>query len=122
MVPYTALDVKSIFTFPREGTTVLAGSSIELRGFAWAGEADITRVDVSTDFGRTWTAASLDPDKARYTWRRFRYVWRPNQRGSVVVMSRAMDTEGRTQPLVPSWNPAGYLYNVVDKVRINVES
>jgi sulfite oxidase len=120
MVPYTALDVKSIFTFPLEGTTVRAGSSIELRGFAWAGEAAIRRVDVSTDFGRSWTAASLDPDKARYAWRRFRYVWTPNKRGSFVVMSRATDSQGRTQPLVPTWNPAGYLYNVVDKVRIDV--
>jgi DMSO/TMAO reductase YedYZ molybdopterin-dependent catalytic subunit len=122
MVPYTALDVKSIFTFPRDGTTVREGSSIELRGFAWAGEADIRGVDVSTDFGRTWVSASLDPEKARYTWRRFRHVWKPNRRGSFVVMSRANDSQGRTQPLVPSWNPAGYLYNVVDKVRINVES
>jgi sulfite oxidase len=122
MVPYTALDVKSIFTYPREGTTVRTGSSIELRGFAWAGEADIRAVDVSTDFGRTWTAASLDPEKARYTWRRFRYTWKPNRRGSFVAMSRATDSQGRMQPFVPSWNPAGYLYNVVDRVRINVES
>jgi sulfite oxidase len=121
MVPYTALDVKSIFTFPREGTTVRADSSTELRGFAWAGEADITRVDVSTDFGRTWIAASLYPDKAKYAWRRFRYIWKPDRRGSFVAMSRATDSHGRTQPLVPSWNPAGYLYNVVDRVRINVE-
>jgi len=122
MVPYTALDVKSIFTFPREGSTVRAGSAIELRGFAWAGEADIRSVDISTDFGRSWMAASLDSDKARYTWRRFRYLWKPARRGSVVVMSRANDSQGRTQPMVPSWNPAGYLYNVVDKVRINVEA
>lgn len=121
MLPYTALDVKSIFTFPLEGVTVRAGSSIELRGFAWAGEADITRVDVSTDFGRTWTAALLDSDKARYAWRRFRYVWTPARRGSFVVMSRATDSRRRTQPVVPSWNPAGYIYNVIDKVRVNVE-
>jgi DMSO/TMAO reductase YedYZ molybdopterin-dependent catalytic subunit len=121
MVPYTVLDVKSIFTFPLEGATVRTGSSIELRGFAWAGEADITRVDVSTDYGRTWTAASLDPDKEKYAWRRFRHTWKTNRRGSFVVMSRATDSQGRTQPLVPSWNPAGYMYNVIDRVRINVE-
>ena len=121
MVPYTVLDVKSIFTFPLEGATVRTGSSIELRGFAWAGEADITRVDVSTDYGRTWTTASLDPDKEKYAWRRFRHTWMTNRRGSFVVMSRATDSQGRTQPLVPSWNPAGYMYNVIDRVRINVE-
>jgi DMSO/TMAO reductase YedYZ molybdopterin-dependent catalytic subunit len=121
MLPYTSVDVKSIFTFPVEGTTVRTGSSIELRGFAWAGEADITQVNISTDFGRTWTAASLDTEKARYAWRRFRYVWKPTMRGSFVVMSRATDSQQRTQPVIPSWNPAGYLYNVIDKVRINVE-
>ena len=42
MVPYTALDVKSIFTYPLDGATMRTGTSIELRGFAWAGEADIT--------------------------------------------------------------------------------
>jgi DMSO/TMAO reductase YedYZ molybdopterin-dependent catalytic subunit len=121
MVPYTTLDVKSIFTSPLEGSVFGAGAAIDLRGFAWAGEADITRVDVSTDFGRTWTPAALDADKAKYTWRRFRYAWKPARRGSYVVMSRATDSLGRTQPVIPSWNPSGYMYNVVDKVRINVE-
>jgi len=123
MVPYTTLDVKSIFTYPLDGITVRAGynNSIELRGFAWAGEADIVRVDISTDFGRTWVAAALDADRAKYAWRRFRYIWRPSRRGSYVVLSRATDNQGRTQPAVHSWNPAGYIYNVIDRIRINVE-
>ena len=122
MIPYTALTVKSIFTHPLDNETVRAGGSLELRGFAWAGEADITRVDVSTDSGASWQAAALDNDMARYTWRRFRYMWKPVRSGSFVVMSRATDSLGRTQPAVASWNPSGYMYNVIDKVRINVES
>ena len=122
MIPYTALDVKSIFTSPLEGATARIGSPIELRGFAWAGEADITRVEVSTDFGRTWSAAALDADKAKYAWRRFRHVWKPAEPGSFVVMSRATDSQSRTQPIAAKWNPAGYLYNVIDKVRINVQA
>jgi DMSO/TMAO reductase YedYZ molybdopterin-dependent catalytic subunit len=122
MVPYTALDVKSIITSPLDGTAVRRGVAFELRGFAWAGEADITRVDVSVDYGRTWSAARLDRDRARYAWRRFRYMWRPDRRGSFVLLSRAADNQGRAQPAVPSWNPAGYLYNVIDKVRVNVET
>jgi len=123
MIPYTTLDVKSIFTYPLDGTTVRAGynNSVELRGFAWAGEADVVRVDISTDFGRTWVAAALDADRAKYAWRRFRYIWRPSRRGSYVVLSRATDSQGRTQPSVHSWNPAGYIYNVIDRIRINVE-
>ena len=120
-VPYTTLSVKSIFTNPLEGTIVPTGSSIQLRGFAWAGEADITRVDVSTDAGRTWNTAVLDSDKARYTWRRFRYLWKPSAAGLFVVMSRATDSQGRTQPMSASWNPSGYMYNVADKIQINVK-
>lgn len=120
-VPYTALNVKAIFTSPLDGATVPIGSSIQLRGFAWAGEADITRVDVSTDAGRTWSITVLDKDKARYTWRRFRYLWRAPRAGSFVVMSRATDSQGRTQPLAASWNPSGYMYNVSDKIQINVK-
>jgi sulfite oxidase len=121
MIPYTALNVKSIFTYPLEGVKVRTGASVELRGFAWAGEADITRVDVSTDSGGTWNAAALDRDKAKYTWRRFRYLWKPARSGSFVIMSRAADSQGRRQPEVASWNPSGYMYNVIDKVRVNVD-
>ena len=120
-VPYTALSVKSIFTSPLDGAMVPMGSSIQLRGFAWAGEADITQVDVSTDAGSTWNIAVLDSDKARYTWRRFRYLWKPPAAKSFVVMSRATDSQGRTQPMVASWNPSGYMYNVTDKIQINVK-
>jgi len=121
MIPYTELNVKSIFTYPLEGATVRAGAAVELRGFAWAGEADITRVDISTDSGGTWNTAILDGDQARYAWRRFRYSWKPARSGSFVVLSRATDNRGRTQPPVASWNPSGYMYNVIDKVRVNVE-
>jgi len=120
-IPYTALSVKSIFTSPLDGAMVPMGSSIQLRGFAWAGEADITQVDVSTDAGSTWNIAVLDNDKARYTWRRFRYLWKPPAAKSFVVMSRATDSQGRTQPMVASWNPSGYLYKVADKIQINVK-
>ena len=120
-IPYTALSVKSIFTSPLDGAMVPMGSSIQLRGFAWAGEADITQVDVSTDAGSTWNIAVLDNDKARYSWRRFRYLWKPPAAKSFVVMSRATDSQGRTQPMVASWNPSGYLYNVADKIQINVK-
>lgn len=121
MIVYTDLDVKSIFTAPLDGASARAGSSVELRGFAWAGEADVVRVEVSADFGRTWKAAELGPEKARYAWRRWRYAWRPDRRGSYVSMCRATDSRGRTQPIAPAWNPSGYMWNVIDRVRINVE-
>src|ERR1051326_5108131 len=76
-VAYTALDVKSIFTSPGDDSIFKLGMPIELRGFAWAGEADITRVDISTDFGRSWLPAELGPEKAKYAWQQFRHTFKP---------------------------------------------
>ena len=64
--------------------------------------------------------ATLGADRAPYAWRRWMFPWSPDRPGSYLAMSRATDTRGRTQPIVAAWNPSGYLWNVIDKVRINV--
>ncbi len=117
----TGLEVKSIIARPADGSHHKLGP-VRLTGAAWAGEADIVRVDVSTDFGRTWTAAELGHEQAKYVWRLWTYTWTPPAVGSYVLISRASDSRGRTQPLVPIWNPSGYLWNAVDEVRIHVEA
>jgi len=82
----------------------------------------VTRVDVSTDQGRTWQPATFGRDKAPYAWRLWEHVWKPPAPGSYVVMARATDNAGRMQPAEPAWNPSGYLWNVIDRVRIHVEA
>src|SRR2546425_9904635 len=42
--------------------------------------------------------------------------------GEYVVMSRATDSQGRTQPQTAVWNPSGYLYNAIDQVKIHVQA
>ncbi len=119
MSPLGGMVVKSIITSPADGATVPRGV-VSIRGFAWAGEADITRVEVSTDNGSIWTDARLGPDQARYAWRAFRLDWRPREPGSFVVHARAHDNHGRVQPITAHWNPSGYLWNAVERVRINI--
>ena len=121
MQPVRGLFVKSVITSPAAGA-ILAPGAVRIAGFAWAGEAEITRVDVSTDNGRTWSAARLSADRARYAWRQFDHLWRPAQNGSYVVLSRATDSRGRVQPIVADWNPSGYLWNTIDQVRVDVAS
>ncbi|MFQ5926237.1 MAG: sulfite oxidase [Terriglobia bacterium] len=117
----TALDVKSIIARPGDGAHWKLGP-LRISGAAWAGEADIVHVEVSTDFGRSWQPAALGREQAKYAWRLWHYTWQPPAAGTYVVMSRATDSAGRTQPLVASWNPGGYLWNVVERVRIHVEA
>ncbi len=116
----TALPVKSVIARPGDGSR-WKGAPIRIAGAAWVGDAEITRVDVSTDQGRTWRPATLGREKARYAWRLWNYLWRPAGPGSYVLMSRAIDSAGRRQPMEPAWNPSGYLWNVVDRVRVHVE-
>ena len=119
--PVTGLNVKSVIATPADGTRV-SSRTVHIQGVAWAGEAEIVRVDVSMDGGSTWQAAQLGHDKARYAWRLWTHTWKSPKAGDYVVMSRATDSQGRTQPQDALWNPSGYLYNAIDQVRVHVEA
>jgi sulfite oxidase len=117
--PLTALSVKSVIAGPTDGASVSSGKII-VHGAAWAGEADITKVEISTDNGATWTPAKLGHDQSRYAWRLWTYDWKTTKPGDYTLQSRATDSKGRTQPSTPEWNPSGYLYNAIDQVKIHV--
>ncbi len=117
----TGLPVKSIIARPEDGSHQKLGP-IRIHGAAWAGEQEVTRVEISADGGRTWQPAAFGRDKAKYAWRLWEYTWKPSAPGSYVVMSRATDSAGRTQPAEPAWNPSGYLWNVIDRVRFHVQA
>jgi DMSO/TMAO reductase YedYZ molybdopterin-dependent catalytic subunit len=116
--PITSLGVKSVIARPGDGSTVK--SQVRIEGAAWAGEANIARVEVSTDSGVTWHDARLGADHARYAWRLWNYVWKAPKAGEYTILSRATDDQGRTQPQNAAWNPSGYLYNAIDQVKIHV--
>jgi sulfite oxidase len=117
--PVTALSVKSVIAGPSDGATVKTGK-LSVHGAAWAGESDIVKVEVSADGGATWNLAKLGREQSRYAWRLWSYEWKTGKAGDYTIQSRATDSQGRTQPATPVWNPSGYLYNAVDQVQIHV--
>ena len=121
MEPLTGLVVKSFINAPAEGTSFKPGK-VKLSGFAWAGESFITKVEVSSDNGSTWTLAKLGKEREHYAWQSFEHEFTITKPGSYLLMARATDDKGKVQPVSPNWNPSGYLWNVIDKVRINVEA
>lgn len=120
MAPLTGLAVKSLITQPAHGAT-LAPGKIAVAGFAWAGENDIARVEISNDSGATWQPARLVGEQARYTWRRFEAEFTATKAESHLILSRATDSKGQVQPAVSHWNPSGYLWNQYDSVRIEIK-
>ena len=119
--PMTALNVKSLIASPRDGASVKS-RGMHVQGMAWAGEADIAKVEVSTDSGATWQPAQLGKEQSHYAWRLWGYSWNAPRPGAYTIVSRAIDTQGRTQPDSVQWNPSGYLINVVDRVQIHVQA
>jgi DMSO/TMAO reductase YedYZ molybdopterin-dependent catalytic subunit len=117
--PLTALTVKSVIAGPTDGASLRSGR-VAVHGAAWAGEADIAKVEISTDGGATWISAKLGHEQAHYAWRLWSYDWKAAKTGDYTILSRATDTQGRSQPSTAVWNPSGYLYNAVDQVKIHV--
>ena len=120
--PITRLNVKSIFTRPADGRQVAAGQALQLSGLAWAGDADVTKVEISADEGRSWQAAALGRDRAQYSWRMWNYFWKPVKPGAYTLKVRASDSMGRVQPEQPGWNPSGYLWNGIERVKVYVKA
>jgi DMSO/TMAO reductase YedYZ molybdopterin-dependent catalytic subunit len=120
--PITRLNVKSIITSPPSGAQMSAQQTVQLSGVAWAGEADVRKVEISADNGQSWQPAELGQEHAKYAWRFWQYEWRPAKAGEYSVMVRATDSTGRVQPDEPPWNPSGYLWNGIEKVKIHVKA
>ena len=117
----TALTVKSVIAAPSDQAKLKPGAQV-IQGVAWAGEADTTKVEISTDGGASWNTAQLGKDQAKYAWRLWSYNWKPAKSGDYVILSRATDSQGRVQPDAAVWNPSGYLYNACDQVKVYVEA
>ena len=120
MEPLKGLAVKSLITSPTAGANLKPGK-IAVAGFAWAGDLDITKVEVSSNSGVTWAPAKLVGEQAKYAWRRFEFDFTATKEESYLIMSRATDSKGQVQPAVSHWNPSGYLWNQYDSVRIEIK-
>ncbi|MGP1397017.1 MAG: sulfite oxidase [Inquilinaceae bacterium] len=114
-----SMPVKSLITAPASGAEAGAGAPVEVRGHAWAGDRDVQAMHVSLDFGATWTEAELDPPANKYAWQQWRVQVTPPIAGYYEVWARATDSEGVMQPpVVPGWNPKGYLNNMQHRIAL----
>lgn len=104
--------VKSEILFPRAGEQLRVGTN-RVAGVAWAGEERVTRLDVSTDGGRSWHAAHLKGIQQPYSWCQWETLWTATEAGAYTLMARAHTEAGQTQPLEYDADNLGYIINIV---------
>ena len=92
---------------------------LAVRGHAWAGDLEVQEVFVSVDFGATWNKAELSKAVNRFAWQHWRSSVRFPETGFYEIWARAVDSAGRSQPMVlPGWNPKGYLNNACHRIAV----
>ena len=117
-----SMPVRSIITNPANGAKLPAGTKeVQLRGAAWAGDHTVKQVDISTDFGASWTRAKLGSPKNKYDWQRWTAAVKLPSDGYYEVWTRGTDARGVMQPhAAGAWNPQGYGGNPMHRVAILV--
>jgi sulfite dehydrogenase len=118
-IPINRLNIRSFVTSLADGGNVPAGSQTTVRGIAFDGGHGISKVAFSADGGRSWTDAHLDRDLGKYSFRTWTARFKPAARGLYSLKVRAFNRAGETQPMTATWNPAGYMRNVVETVNVS---
>ncbi len=119
--PVTTLKVKSLINSPRHGQVIQPGTWT-VTGFAWSGQGEVTRVEVSTDGGQHWWDATLLGEPDPNSWRQWTLEWQASQPGHFIIMARATDSGGHTQPDRIPWNFRGYGNNAIHTIAVEVPS
>ena len=117
-IPINRFNVRSFVTSLSEGGKVPVGLRTTVRGIAFDGGGGISAVAFSADGGRSWSDAQLGRDLGKYSFRTWTAPFKPATRGLYSLKVRAVNRKGETQPMEATWNPAGYMRNVVETVNV----
>ena len=100
LVPLSEMQIKAEIARPaRRRKTVPANSSVRVHGAARSGDGEITKVELSSDAGSTWSDAKLVGESKPNAWRLWEFNWKtPTSLGKATLIARATDSKGGTQP------------------------
>ncbi|MEH7013890.1 sulfite oxidase [Neobacillus niacini] len=118
--PVTTMKVNSTIQKPLDMARLNTGKHV-IKGIAWTGKGPITKVEISTDSGHTWSNAKLVDSNSSYKWISWSFEWTAEEKGIYTIMAKGTDSHGQTQPMKPFWNRNGYGYNAIDQIMVKVE-
>jgi len=121
LLPVGEVEVKAQIARPTLHEVIPADSVYRIHGAAWTGNSLITRVEVSTNGGRSWREAQLLGEPVRHAWRLWEFHWRtPSKPGGCVLMARATDARGRVQPMTRDAHRGNYVITHVQPIEVEV--
>jgi DMSO/TMAO reductase YedYZ molybdopterin-dependent catalytic subunit len=88
-------EYKTMSRIDTPDSSVKGGATIS--GVAFAGDRGISKVEVSTDGGKSWVPAEIKPALSKFSWVLWHKEWSPGQAGSYLIKVRATDGRGDTQ-------------------------
>jgi DMSO/TMAO reductase YedYZ molybdopterin-dependent catalytic subunit len=118
MIPINRMIPRSFVTNLASGSAMKTAAPVALRGIAFGGDCAVAQVDVSIDDGRTWRRAELGQDEGKYGFRRWQAQLTFATPGEHSLRVRCTNSNGEYQPDGPNWNPAGFMRNAVESIRI----
>jgi DMSO/TMAO reductase YedYZ molybdopterin-dependent catalytic subunit len=116
------MQLKSQIARPHVYETLVPNRNYTISGAAWAGETDVTEIEVSTDGGRTWIPAEFVDPVRRHAWRRWKLDWlTPQEPGQYTLLARARDAAGVMQPDKHDRNYGTYVINHPLPIEVFIE-
>lgn len=121
-VPIARFNVRSFVTSHADGDSLTVGREALLRGIAFDGGMGISDVIISTDGGKNWRGAKLGKDHGNYSFREWTLPFSPTSTGEAIVLVKATNRIGQSQPTEALWNPSGYMRNVIETLRLKISA
>ncbi|MBI2773636.1 MAG: sulfite oxidase [Chloroflexi bacterium] len=117
--PLPPVAPRAVITSPADGAVV--SGHIVVRGYCWSGGSPVARVELSSDGGRTWSDAEVQPPVSPYAWRRWSAEWSPRGPGDAVLVARAWTRDGGAQPMKQrATGHLGYMNNAAQPITVKV--
>ncbi len=80
---------------------IVAGSTVPITGIAFAGDRGVSKIEVSTDDGKSWETARMKDPLSKNTWVLWAVDWKPPAEGKYRITVRATDKTGKVQIVEP---------------------
>jgi len=117
--PISRYNVRSFITSLTEGHRLSTGKELTVRGIAFDGGYGITEVLFSEDGGKNWRDTQLGKDLGKYSFREWTIPFTPKLAETYELKVKATNRIGHSQPREALWNPAGYMRNVIEAIRVS---